>query len=159
MDAKSLCLTVLLTLGLALCGCQPQAATPPVNVTALVKELDNLQQELATLMAPTTDDGADAEEEPTEMDIKEVASESHQMLHRVGAILAKLGKLQSHPDFSDEQCAEIAKQANKLGDAYGQLDTAIHDGDVLDYASVEDTITESMAALRKTTDAADAPAS
>lgn len=142
-------------------GCGwPPGPTPP-DVGALVAELDQLHEKIAASFATAhdADEAAEAEsvtEQTTDTAGDEAeptvdaapAADAHQMLHRVGAILYTLHKLQPNSEIDPRRCQQISETADELMSAYEEIDESIHAGETPDYDAVREEIARGVSVLK-----------
>jgi hypothetical protein len=75
------------------------------------------------------------------------ADQAHDPLHCVGDLLEALPKLATAAQLTPEQTEAVQGAVDKMLDAYGTVDEALHHGEKADYAAVSQTVDEQMQVL------------
>ena len=78
---------------------------------------------------------------------KNKADEAEEPLHAIGNLLESLPALARQTQLPDDDVKSLATAADKMFEAYFNIDEAIHDKKVPDYPSVAATLDDSMATI------------
>ena len=75
--------------------------------------------------------------------------DAHDALHCIGEILENLPRLAKQAELTDDQVTAVQQAVDKMFEAYGQVDDAMHHNQTPDYAAVADSLDTEMAVLKK----------
>jgi hypothetical protein len=76
------------------------------------------------------------------------AEKAHDPMHGVGLVLEALPELGKAAGLSADDATNLQQAVDKLMEAYGSVDEAMHEGKTPDYQAVAETIDQQMAVLR-----------
>ena len=156
--ASLLCLWAAL-----LVGCQPDASQPPSHTTQEhAEDGDDGHHHEEDGDEGHAHEHADAEnfgagvtmlkEHYQEIKLAFEAEQpegAHDALHCIGDLLENLPKLAKQAGLDDDQMTTVQQSVDKMFEAYGQVDDAMHHNQTPDYAAVAKTLDDEMAALEK----------
>jgi hypothetical protein len=103
----------------------------PETFAAGVQMLKEHHQEIKTAFESGNDDHA------------------HEPLHCIGELLENLPQLAKSAGIADDQVKVVQDAVDKMFEAYGNVDAAMHNDEKADYASVSNTLDESLAVLEQ----------
>lgn len=79
---------------------------------------------------------------------KNDAEKAHDPMHRVGNVLDALPELGKTAGLTADDATKLQQAVDKLMEAYGSVDEAMHEEKAPDYAAVAEQIDQQMAVLR-----------
>lgn len=72
---------------------------------------------------------------------------AHEPLHDVGGVLEALPELAKAAGLAGADAEKLTQSVDKMFEAYGTIDAALHDGKPADYKAVAGVLDENMAAI------------
>ena len=129
----------LVMLGFTGCGSSPSPESPALIADDHDQEVENFAEGVSTLRGhyETIRDALGEDDIDT----------AHDPIHQVGRLLESLKQLVDHVGLDADDKATAQAAIDKMFEAYGEVDKAIHGGQPVDYEAVREPLDQGMADL------------